>query len=224
MARKISKDEQALITTLYTNLPTDNFMVCEQVKIALGIAKKYLSGVARKYDVEDNMYTHALRVALDASIYAKSISESGFYRYDLVIIALLHDVIEDVDSSELRKDLEAFRMPNNQNKILEGIFALTNNDGKIAEIGKAKYMVSKFNELSKGPKEIFAIKLMDRIDNLTCLSLLDRTDNEQDLFSSYYLASTQLIFDELSIADYVVPNSTYIYYNELISILNKNRF
>lgn len=224
MIKKISKDEQALITTIYTNLPTDNFMVCEQVKTALGIAKKYLSGVARKYDVEDNMYIHALRVALDASVYAREISQPGFYRYDLVIIALLHDVIEDVDSSELRKELEAFRMPNGDNKILAGILALTNDDGKIAEIGKAKYMVSKFSQLSKGAKEIFAIKLMDRIDNLTCLSLLDRSDNEQDLFSSYYLVSTQIILNELSMADYVVPNDTYTYYNELVKIINKNKF
>ena len=109
MIRTISKDEQALINTIEGNLPLGSPFITAQVTMALGLAKKYLSNQKRKYDIGDNIYLHSLRVAVDASKYALTISENNFYRYDLVVIALLHDIIEDADCAELRQDLNEFR-------------------------------------------------------------------------------------------------------------------
>ena len=164
MPNSISKDEQVLVNTIRINLPVGIPFVEQQVQTAINISKKYLEGVKRKYDTSDNMYLHSLRVAVGASEYANSISKNGFHRYDLVIIALLHDVIEDADSPELRQELNVFKTLGN-NKILEGIEALTNNEKEIHKLGKSKYMNVKFNQLAQGNKDFMAVKLIDRLDN-----------------------------------------------------------
>ena len=217
MIRKISKDEQLLLNTLSINLPQENVFVSTQVTAAVGIAKKYLESVSRKYDTEDNMYLHALRVAVDVSEIAKKNSENGFFRYDLVIIALLHDVIEDADCPELQQELGVFRTLG-KNTILDGINALSNDENKLAELGKAKYMSMKFTELSKN-LDLFTVKLMDRIDNLACLALLDNGDKEQSLFISNYLLQTLVIYNNLCMQDFYVDNSIYKHYNEMVTMI-----
>jgi (p)ppGpp synthase/HD superfamily hydrolase len=214
MIRSISKDEKLLRNTILSNLPTGNAFVGGQVELAIDIAKKYLTDVKRKYDTGDNMYLHALRVAVDVSDYAGKFGDN--YRYDLVIIALLHDVIEDVDSPELRQALTEFRT--GKNTVLEGILALTNDEEKLAELGKSKYMSVKFNDLSKN-SDLFAIKLMDRIDNVASLKLLNTSEKEQELFVRSYLLETLVIYNNLCMNDFAVTNEAYKYYNELVTMI-----
>jgi len=218
MLRSISRDEQALINTINSNLPAANSYVVNLVTEARKIAKKYLSNKSRKYDAVDNIYLHSLRVAVDASKYAVDVSEYPNYKFYLVIIALLHDVIEDADCPELRKELNLFRNDKG-NPVLDGILALTNDEEKISKIGRSKYMSTKFNDLTKGDKDIMAIKLMDRIDNLACIQLLDNEDREQALFIRSYLLESLVIYNNLCINDYAVPNELYSYYNELVTML-----
>lgn len=218
MLRSISKDEQALINTINSNLPAANSYVVNLVTEARKIAKKYLSDKNRKYDTGDNIYLHSLRVAADASRYAVEVSEYPNYKFYLVIIALLHDVIEDADCPELRKELNLFRNDKG-NPVLDGILALTNDEEKISEIGRSKYMSTKFNNLSTGDKDIMAIKLMDRIDNLACIQLLDNEDKEQALFIRSYLLESLVIYNNLCMNDYAVPNELFPYYNELVTML-----
>jgi len=216
MIRKISKDEQALINTIKSNLPMAAPYINAQVDTAIDIAKKYLSDKNRKYDTGDNIYLHSLRIAVDASKYANVVSEMPMHRYDLIVIALLHDVIEDADCEELRQDLRVFK---GNDTIMNGILALTNDDQKISEIGRSKYMSTKFSALSKGNKDIFAIKLMDRIDNLACIKLLNMEEKEQALFASKYLLESLVIYNNLCMNDYIVPNELFTYYNELVTML-----
>lgn len=73
-----------------------------------------------------------------------------------VQIALLHDVLED--TSTTYEEIEnAFSKP-----VAEGVLALTKN----ADLGKDQRMIDSLNRIKKLPKEVWAVKLADRITNL----------------------------------------------------------
>lgn len=222
MTKKSIKDEKILINTIFSNLPMGVPGMELRITDTINLAKKYLTDKARKYEVDDNIYLHSLRIAVRASEYAKKISQNGFYRYDLVIIALLHDIIEDADCDDLRAHLEIYR-DYGANTVLNGIEALTNDDEKIKEIGRSKYMSMKFSELSKNT-DAFVIKLLDRIDNLSGLPALNLEDSEQRLFRRAYLLESLVIYNNLCMNGYAVPNIIFDIYSEFVTILTQNKF
>lgn len=222
MTKKTLKDEKLLINTIFSNLPMGVPGMELRVTDTINLAKKYLSDKSRIYETDDNIYLHSLRVAVKVSEYAKKISQNGFFRYDLIMIALLHDIIEDADCPDLRAHLEIYR-DYGSNSILKGINALTNDNNKIQEIGRSKYMGMKFIELSKNT-DLFLIKLLDRLDNLSGLSSLDKSNEEQRLFSANYLLESLMCLQSLYLDNYVVPNVIYDVYDEFVSLLNKQVF
>lgn len=218
MIRKISKDEQLLINTISANLPPANEYIAKQITLARDIAKKYLEDKTRIYDKEDNIYLHSLRVAAEVAEFAKNTSDSPLsFKYDLVIIALLHDVIEDADSPELREELNAFRTLGG-NRIVDGIISLSNDEEKIKEVGRSKYISMKFGELKKD-NDLFTVKLIDRLDNLVCLSLLKMSDREQELFVNNYLLESLIVYNNLCMSNFYPNNNSVRYYQEFSNLL-----
>jgi (p)ppGpp synthase/HD superfamily hydrolase len=222
MKKQNSIDEQALINSIKENLPTSSTLVYEYVDRAIQISKKYLEKVLRKYDKEDNIYLHSLRVALEVAKHCKNTSNELFYNYDPILVALLHDVIEDTPENkqdELLNDLEVFRTLG-VNKVLAGIKALTNSNENLEKYGKAKYLGLKITkELFDVNIEWFLIKLIDRLDNL---SSLDKVTNE--MFKRNYLLETRVILNELQLANKIIPNNIFSYYNEILKILNSSKY
>lgn len=71
-------------------------------------------------------------------------------------LALLHDVLEDTPTpyEELEKTFSK--------SVAEGVLALTKN----ADLDKDEKMMDSLNRIKKLPKEVWAVKLADRITNL----------------------------------------------------------
>ena len=213
------RDEKILINTIFSNLPMGVPGMELKITETIKLAKKYLEDKERNYQIGDNIYLHSLRVATKASEHAKKISMNGFFRYDLIIISLLHDILEYADCPDLRANLEIYR-DYGTNAILHGIEALTNNDKKVEEIGRTKYMSMKFFELSKNT-DLFLIKLLDRLDNLAGLEILDMSSTEQELFRKAYLLESLVCLQNLYLDKYVVPNVIFSVFNDFTSHLNK---
>lgn len=97
---------------------------------------------------------HVCNVAMEVII--ASHHTAGFNVIDAVQVALLHDTIEDTDTSY--KELsEVF-----SEDIAAGVLALTKNEA----LPKAEQMPDSLRRIKVLPKEIWAIKLADRITNL----------------------------------------------------------
>ena len=97
---------------------------------------------------------HLSNVAMEILI-ASSHSEN----FDLnfaIQVALLHDTLEDTNTTfeELEREFGI--------EVTEGVSALTKNDN----LPKEEKMLDSLNRISKQRKEIWAVKLADRITNL----------------------------------------------------------
>ena len=103
---------------------------------------------------------------------------------DLAIkCAVLHDSIEDTEQSyEGVKNLFGEEVAN-------GVIALTKNEELV---GKETMMLDSLNRIKKQPKEIWAVKMADRICNLYAPPFY--WTNEQ---KSKYQKEAQLIYSEL---------------------------
>lgn len=97
---------------------------------------------------------HVCNVAMEILIASQYTPE--FNVIDAVQVALLHDTIEDTDTSyeELSK---AF-----SEEIATAVLALTKNE----DLPKAEQMPDSLSRIRALPKEIWAVKLADRITNL----------------------------------------------------------
>ena len=222
---KIITDEKMLENSINFLLPANHGIVTDYIARAMDISKRYLSGIKRRFQTEDSMYTHALRVALTVAERSSKISETHFFLYQPIIVALLHDVIEDADCEELRKELEFFRTKDNY--VLNGILALTNSSEGIKQYGRSKYMNMKFSELAKGDRDIFYVKLADRVDNLTCLSTIQDTEEYQNKKREAELFRRNMLLESLSIYQNFIQvgfaasihNSMYTLFNEFAAIV-----
>lgn len=225
----IELDSQKLKNSIAFLLPAAP-VVGLAVNKAFAISEKYLSKVNRKYHVEDNMFLHALRVALEVTKRNKELCKSDdWFNYIPTIVALLHDVIEDADSPQLRKELdEAFGTVDN--KILEGILALTNSEEEIKAMGRSKYMMKKFNELEKTSNDYFMVKVADRKDNIACLNEIQNTQEyienpkKGEAFRRNYLLETFLILVNRNNNKNVIHSTVYPIYNDLSILVNKSIF
>jgi (p)ppGpp synthase/HD superfamily hydrolase len=203
MTQTVLLDEDQLRNSINFLLPAVPIVV-DHVERAMEISKKYLSNVKRTYNVEDNMYLHSLRVALKVAERCSVVSEKGFFKWQPIVVALLHDVLEDADCSELRQDLLVFRSTDSY--VMNGIHSLTNSEDGIKEFGRSKYMNLKFSELINGDRDIFYIKLADRVDNLKCMKLIENTDlykNNPELgkmFKTNYFLESMVVNQQFKIS------------------------
>ncbi|HTG56226.1 MAG TPA: HD domain-containing protein [Niabella sp.] len=97
---------------------------------------------------------HVCNVAMEVIIAGQYTPE--FNVIDAVQVALLHDTIEDTDTS-YEEVSKAFN-----EEIAAGVLALTKNEN----LPKAEQMPDSLRRIRVLPKEIWAVKLADRITNL----------------------------------------------------------
>jgi len=97
---------------------------------------------------------HVCNVAMEVML--ASLKTENFNLSFAVPVALLHDTIEDSDTS-FEELVEIFGV-----EVAKGVMALTKND----EIPKAERMIDSLSRIKMQPKEVWAVKLADRITNL----------------------------------------------------------
>ena len=102
----------------------------------------------------------------------------------LVIAALLHDTIEDVE--EITKDV----IEDEFGELVASIvWELTSDKNKVSEMGKAKYILNKMLRMTS---YALVIKLADRLHNCSDL------DNGSDNFRKKYVKETRYVLDGLN--------------------------
>jgi len=107
--------------------------------------------------VPSTEYNYVVHLSNVAAEVARAMFEEDIGDADLVIqCALLHDVIEDTDTTP-EQVKEAFG-----DKVLSGVLALTKN----ALLDKKDRMSDSLSRIKKLGKEIACVKLADRITNL----------------------------------------------------------
>ncbi len=97
---------------------------------------------------------HVIEVAMEILIAAYN--TPGFDTQLAVEIALLHDTMEDTKTSY--KEIEDAYGP----FVAEGVLALT----KFSNLGKPEQMADSIKRIKEHRKEVWAVKLADRINNL----------------------------------------------------------
>ena len=97
---------------------------------------------------------HLSNVAMEILIASNHTAD--FDLYYATQVALLHDTLEDTNTTfeELEREFGI--------EVAEGVSALTKND----HLPKEEKMLDSLNRISKQRKEVWAIKLADRITNL----------------------------------------------------------
>jgi (p)ppGpp synthase/HD superfamily hydrolase len=123
-------------------------MLKEKVIQAYNFAKKAHHGQFRKY-ISIEYFVHSKAVAR----FVEQISK----KEDLVITALLHDVIEDTEYGFT--DIKDLFGKTVANYVLE----LTNDKTKIKKLGKKEYMANKCYKMTN---EVLIVKLADRLHNV----------------------------------------------------------
>ena len=101
----------------------------------------------------------------------------------LLIIACLHDVLEDAEDKEKAASdiFEKFG-----SKILFGVMELTSDKTMQHELGKEKYLALKMTEMSS---DILTIKLCDRLSNVNDLE----SSNNKEFIAKYRKESTGIL-------------------------------
>ncbi len=113
-----------------------------------------------------------------------AINEAEAINVDLAIkCAMLHDTIEDTEAS-YKIIQEKFGQT-----VADGVLALTKNE---ALADKRAMMVDSLNRIKQQPKEVWAVKMADRICNLYAPPFYWTNDKK-----SKYLVEAKLIYDEL---------------------------
>lgn len=97
---------------------------------------------------------HLSNVAMEVILASQETKE--FDTAFAIQVALLHDILEDTETTfeEIVSEFDK--------KIAHAVLALTKN----AEISKEKRMTDSLTRIRKLPKEVWAVKLADRITNL----------------------------------------------------------
>lgn len=97
---------------------------------------------------------HLSNVAME--ILLASVKSENFDVEFAVQLALLHDTLEDTDVSFEQIENEFGK------KVAEGVLALTKN----SDLEKSEQMMDSLRRIQQQPKEVWAVKLADRITNL----------------------------------------------------------
>lgn len=190
-------------------------------------AKDKLIQLPRMYMPHQNGYTHAENVS---EIVRSLVDKTN----NLYLIGLLHDVIEDTDTTyEQLTELVG-------KEIANGVKNLTNNDAWIKEYGRAQYM--RINVSNMHPN-IMLVKLADRLDNVESALesrqyvSAEREKKELERFITKYLCETYVIMDtinsfevltdlenkleseELSETDTLIYEGIFVLYDKIAEIL-----
>lgn len=188
------------VNELYNNDITkeENIDKSKKVESALEYATKMHKGQYRHDGTE--YIAHPIRVAN----YVKEYKTSHNLE-DLYIAALLHDVIEDSESTYY-DIINMFGI-----QVASLVLELTNDEDLLKELGKTKYLKLKMKNMSSWA---LTIKLCDRLDN-TC-----------DLMCSNEKFRNQYLNDTIEIINYIMDNRhlTITHLNIIKSIINRLNF
>jgi (p)ppGpp synthase/HD superfamily hydrolase len=105
---------------------------------------------------------------------------------NLIVAAILHDALEDTPTTfdELAREFNL--------TIADLVWELTNDEGRIDELGKALYLLEKMIDMTD---DALLIKLADRLDNTSGFELgLDK----MKVFINNYRNETYFILDNLT--------------------------
>ncbi len=220
--KEIIKDKEYLKNEIMRQLP-NNEKIKQEVSYTISLVEKHLYSVSRDYDKEDNIGIHSLRLAIEVIKYIKRMYTEDHFKYELVIIALLHDIIEDVPLKLLKDDLSPFKY-----NIFKGIHLLTNIPEKENAMGRSMYMKEKFKTLLDTDIELFLIKILDRVDNISCYPFIRTTEEYAknpklgELRITSYLLETTLIYNNLLLTKSNIPSIIDVELDQLISLINGN--
>ena len=150
-------------------------MIKKRVIKAYNFSKQKHDGQKRKFSNLD-YFVHPKWVARKVEELTKD--------EDLVIVALLHDVIEDTDTSyeEINKVFGK--------KIADLVYELTNDNILKVQMGKKAYMSYSINKMSS---DAFTVKLVDRLHNVLFLE----GDEADKNFIRWYWKETKYILEHL---------------------------
>ena len=151
-------------------------MIKEKIIQAHNFSQKKHAGQKRKFTDLD-YFTHPKWVA-------RRIEELTNDE-DLVITALLHDTIEDTDTTYLEVEKEFGK------RIADLVQELTIDEDKKEEMGKKPYMVYYIDKMSN---DAFIVKLVDRWHNVLFLE----SDNVSKGWKKWYWKETRYILDNLT--------------------------
>lgn len=119
---------------------------------------------------------------------AKRIFDNGFNKpYLKAIVALCHDVVEDVYKDSYEEGFAAILELFGE-EVLSLVKELTLNKAKYQELGKDEYLLQ---ELTHMTSDALDIKLCDRLDNVEEMNGMNAD------FQIYYAKHTRYIFDNL---------------------------
>lgn len=148
------------------------------IKEALDFATERHKGQYRKGKNHDEYITHPVAVA----DYVRQYFGNDEHSRLLVIVALLHDTIEDKKAtSEEVSNLFGKR-------VTSLVEELTSDKKKQMKMGKPQYLTQKMNQMSD---DAFNVKLCDRLHNI--LSCYEADES----FKIRYIAETIFIFNHL---------------------------
>jgi guanosine-3',5'-bis(diphosphate) 3'-pyrophosphohydrolase len=147
------------------------------VEKALLFATEKHKNQKRKFDGESYV-KHCIRVA---ECVREELLKQGERDDFLVISALLHDTLEDTNTTIDEITLEFGK------RVATIVVSLTNNKEELDRIGKTEYLANKINTLDS---DELLIKLADRMDNISDVSM-ERYD-----WSHKYASQTKYVFLE----------------------------
>lgn len=141
---------------------------------ALKFAKEKHDGQIRKNSGESYV-NHCIRVSETVKNYSSD--------EKLAIVALLHDTLEDTQTTfeELKEEFGT--------DIAWMVQSLTNDPNAIHELGKTEYLIHKVRDL--GMDELL-IKLADRLDNTN--DLKESSDGKGKNWAYHYASQTNIVF------------------------------
>ena len=129
---------------------------------------------------------------------------------DLAIkCAMLHDTIEDTEI-KYEKVMELFG-----NDVASGVLALTKND-KIED--SSEKMMDSLRRIKQQPKEVWAVKMADRISNLYQPPFYWNDDKKL-----YYITEAEIIHNELKEGNEYLANRLKLKINEYHRFLSSNQ-
>jgi len=149
-------------------------MIKDRIFTAYNMAKKAHDGQMRKYS-DQEYFCHPKYVARMIEDITKD--------EDLIIVALLHDTIEDT-SVEYEDIADAFGQ-----KVSDLVLELTSEQDK-GKMTKAEYLIDKMNKMSK---EALIVKLADRFHNVKYLDKDCKTRQHLSFVKRYYLETVEIL-------------------------------
>lgn len=149
----------------------------------------------------------ALALAYEVGKYAQKTSSEHYFKYDLIIMALLKHIGID----DLLKD----KIIEVGSKVQQGLELLTITDDKLKEYGTAKATLNKLIEVYKTDKELLVVMFNELINTL---------EEAKEHLNKETILSIAIVEANLRLNRLELNNNINAYYLHLLKILNKLKF